>query len=61
MTITIPPRVHPLTTPGSGNGGVVPPWLQFPPIIVLPVEPGEDDVTLPVLPDEPTTTTRGRW
>jgi len=43
---------HLFTINGSGNGGIVPPWLQMPPIIVLPVEPPSDDqITLPVIPD----------
>lgn len=25
--------------PPNGNPGIVPPWLQNPPVIVLPVEP----------------------
>lgn len=36
---------------GGGNGGIVPPWLQEPPRIILPVEPPSDDE--PVLPVEP--------
>lgn len=27
------------TRPPNGNPGIVPPWLQKPPVIVLPVEP----------------------
>lgn len=41
---------HLFAISGHGNGGIVPPWLQQPPVIVLPVEPSDDDVTLPVLP-----------
>lgn len=27
--------------PPNGNPGIVPPWLQKPPVIILPVEPEE--------------------
>lgn len=47
----IQPIRTPYTTPGNGNGGIVPPWLQQPPIIVIPVEPGADDPVLPVEPN----------
>lgn len=37
------------------NGGIVPPWLREPIVIVLPVLPDDDAPTLPVVPSpEPT-------
>lgn len=56
--MSITPPIHPVhPCPRGRNGGIVPPWLQHPPVFVLPVLPGEDDVQLPVLPDPCTTTT----
>lgn len=40
------------TCPPPGNGGIVPPWLREPVVIVLPVLP-DDDATLPVMPEPP--------
>jgi hypothetical protein len=34
-------HVTPVSRPGNGNPGIVPPWLQKPPVITLPVEPEE--------------------
>jgi hypothetical protein len=39
--------------PGNGNGGITPPWLQKPPVIVLPVEPDET-VVVSVRPERGT-------
>lgn len=57
--MSITPPIQPIfSCPRGRNGGIVPPWLQHPPVIVLPVLPGEDDVQLPVLPDpDPCTNT----
>lgn len=43
---------HMFMISGTGNGGIVPPWLQKPPVIVLPVEPPYEDPVLPIEPDD---------
>lgn len=50
MRVSASPIIRQAAPQQPGNGGIVPPWLREPIRIVLPVEPGEDDVTLPVIP-----------
>lgn len=45
------------TRPPNGNPGIVPPWLQKPPVITLPVEP---EVRVTLLAGAPLTIRSGR-
>lgn len=44
-----PPNWQRPVAPDPANGGIVPPWLQYP-IIILPID-DPDDIRLPVITD----------